>query len=140
MKKVEVTYYCDYCKQVVDTDSDTVRAIMPGRIGYKGSFLADTDDQIRHYHDYCLEHVLTIQYKDEELEPEGVEEEPEPEMEPEPEQEPKEKKKVDHDRIVALYRANPPRSVAWIADDVGCSTQTVINHLTKEGIYEGRRL
>ena len=42
MKKIKVTYYCDYCKQVVDTDSDTVRAILPGRIGYKGSFLADT--------------------------------------------------------------------------------------------------
>lgn len=126
MKTVKITYQCDYCKEVIDTDSDTVRAIMPGRIGYQDSFLADSEDEIRHYHDYCLEHLLTMHF-----------EEPKEEV---PEEELKEKKKVDHDRIVALYQANPPRSVAWIADDVGCSTQTVINHLAKEGIYEGRRL
>jgi len=100
MKKVEVTYYCDYCKQVIDTDSDTVRAILPGRIGYKGSFLADTDDQIRHYHDYCLEHILTIQYKDEELEPEEVEEEPEVELE-----EPKKDRKKDLAKQQSLLNA-----------------------------------
>ena len=133
MKTIKITYQCDYCKEVIDTDSDTVRAILPGRIGYQDSFLPDSEDEIRHYHDYCLEHLLTMRF--EEPEEEVPEEEPEPEFE-----EPKEKKKVDHNRIVALYRANPPRSVAWIADDVGCSTQTVINHLTKEGIYEGRRL
>ena len=135
MKTIKITYQCDYCKEIIDTDSDTIRAILPGRIGYQDSFLPDSEEDIRHYHDYCLEHLLTLHFEENQ-------EEPEPEMEPEPEQEsePKEKKKVDHDRIVALYRANPPRSVAWIADDVGCSTQTVINHLTKEGIYEGRRL
>jgi len=130
LKTIKITYQCDFCKGVIDTDSDTVKAILPGRIGYQDSFLPDSEDEIRHYHDYCLENLLTMRFE----EPE--EEEPEPE----PEQEPKEKKKVDHDRIVALYRANPPRSVAWIADDVGCNTQTVINHLIKEGIYEGRRL
>ena len=131
MKTIKITYQCDFCKGVIDTDSDTVKAILPGRIGYQDSFLPDSEDEIRHYHDYCLEHILTLHFeeKQEEVEPEE-----------EPEEEPKEKKKVDHDRIVALYKANPPRSVAWIADDVGCSTQTVINHLTKEGIYEGRRL
>lgn len=131
MKSVKITYQCDYCREIIDTDSDTVRAILPGRIGYQDSFLADSEDEIRHYHDYCLGHILTLHFEEKQ-------EESEPEEEPE--EEPKEKKKVDHDRIVALYRANPPRSVAWIADDVGCSTQTVINHLTKEGIYEGRRL
>ena len=44
--------------------------------------------------------------------------------------------KTDHDRIVALYTANPPRSVKWIADDMGITPQTVINHLKKEGIYK----
>ena len=44
------------------------------------------------------------------------------------------KKKVDHGRIVALYTANPPRSIEWIADDCRCSQQTVINHLKQEGI------
>lgn len=47
------------------------------------------------------------------------------------------KKTVDHGKIVALYTANPPRSVSWIADEIGCSSQTVINHLKKEGIYKG---
>ena len=46
------------------------------------------------------------------------------------------KKKVDHGRIVALYTANPPRSIEWIADDCKCSQQTVINHLKQEGIYK----
>lgn len=44
--------------------------------------------------------------------------------------------KVDHGRIVALYTANPPRSIEWIADDCRCSQQTVINHLKQEGIYK----
>lgn len=45
-------------------------------------------------------------------------------------------KPADHGRIVALYTANPPRSVKWIADDMKISQQTVINHLKKEGIYD----
>ena len=44
-------------------------------------------------------------------------------------------KEVDHGRIIALYTAKPQRSIAWIADDCKCSKQTVINHLTKAGIY-----
>ena len=47
------------------------------------------------------------------------------------------KKVIDHGKIVALYTANPPRTVSWIADKIGCSVQTVINHLKKEGIYKG---
>ena len=43
---------------------------------------------------------------------------------------------IDHGKIVALYTATPPRSVSWIADDIGCSPQTVINHLKREGIYK----
>lgn len=46
------------------------------------------------------------------------------------------KSEIDHGKIVALYTANPPRSVSWIADDIGCSTKTVINHLKREGIYK----
>lgn len=50
--------------------------------------------------------------------------------------EPKKEKKepVDHGRIVALYKAG--RSMEWIADDVGCSAQTVANHLKKEGLRD----
>lgn len=47
------------------------------------------------------------------------------------------KSEVDHGKIVALYTATPPRSVSWIADEIGCSQQTVINHLQREGIYKG---
>lgn len=119
MKKVEVTYYCDYCKQVVDTDSDTVRAILPGRIGYKGSFLADTDDQIRHYHDYCLEHVLTIQYKDEKPEPE-----PEIELE-----EPKKDRKKDLGKLQSLINAKWTKT--QIADEFGVSEATIYNWINE---------
>ena len=49
------------------------------------------------------------------------------------------KNEVDHGRIVALYRAKPPRSIKWIAEDCKCSQQTVINHLVKEGLYKVKR-
>lgn len=48
-------------------------------------------------------------------------------------------RQVDHGRIVALYTANPPRTIKWIADDCKCSEQTVINHLVKEGIYKTQK-
>ena len=46
------------------------------------------------------------------------------------------KPSVDHDRIVALYTATPPRSIEWIADDCKCSKSTVVNHLVKAGLYQ----
>lgn len=130
MKTIKITYQCDYCKEVINTDSDTVRAIMPGRIGYQDSFLADSEEEIKHYHDYCLEHLLTMRFEEKQEEPE-----PEPVEVSKPE--PVKRERVDHGRIVALYTANrtPRWTVAEIADDVKCSPQTVINHLTKEGIY-----
>ena len=42
---------------------------------------------------------------------------------------------VDHGKICALYKAKPPWGVSKIAEECGCSVQTVINHLQKEGIY-----
>lgn len=39
---------------------------------------------------------------------------------------------VDHGRIIALYRGG--RSIKWIADDCGCSQQSVYNHLKMEGL------
>lgn len=75
------------------------------------------------------------------IEPDAPEE-PAPELTPVedetvPETRPKKKgplAPVDHGKIVALYKAN--RTPVWIADDMGCSLQTVINHLKKEGIYK----
>lgn len=126
MKTITITYCCDYCKQVINQDDETVRAILPGRIGYQEGFQAESDDEIRHYHDYCLEHLLTMEFQEEDSEPEEEEQKPEPVK----------KERVDHGRIVALYTARDPWSIKDIADDVGCIFQTVINHLKKEGLYK----
>ena len=64
-----------------------------------------------------------------------VEKVKEPKPEPKPKEEPKKKAKViDHGKIVACYKGG--RSPQWIADDMGISWQTVVNHLEKEGIYK----
>lgn len=71
-----------------------------------------------------------------------------PDNEPAPEPEPKKRKEekrggvmkpADHGAIVALYTANPPRSIKWIAEDQRISPQTVIKHLKKEGIFDPGR-
>ncbi|MBR2842502.1 MAG: helix-turn-helix domain-containing protein [Lachnospiraceae bacterium] len=69
--------------------------------------------------------------------------EPEPVPEPKPAKQPKQKKqiwepkqdpvRIDHGKIVALYKAK--WSIKKISDEIGCSQQTVINHLKKEGVY-----
>lgn len=41
---------------------------------------------------------------------------------------------VDHGKICALYKAG--WACTKIADEMRCTTQTVINHLKKEGIYK----
>lgn len=77
-----------------------------------------------------------------------MQEEPEPEPVPEPKpakqsKQPKQKKqiwepkqdpvRIDHGKIVALYKAK--WLIKKISDEIGCSQQTVINHLKKEGVY-----
>lgn len=126
MKKVKITYTCDYCGKPIDTDDEAVKALLPGHIGQHDKFEPDTFEEVHHYHDYCLEHLLTLEYQEEEPE----------EEEPVKEEPTETRKRIDHDKIVALYKANPPRTVTWIADDIGCSIQTIINHLKKEGIYK----
>lgn len=69
--------------------------------------------------------------------------EPEPVPEPKPAKQSKQKKqiwepkqdpvRIDHGKIVALYKAK--WSIKKISDEIGCSQQTVINHLKKEGVY-----
>ena len=74
------------------------------------------------------------------------ESEPEPVPEPKPAKQtkqPKQKKqiwepkqdpaRIDHGKIVALYKAQ--WSIKKISDEIGCSQQTVINHLKKAGVY-----
>ena len=68
----------------------------------------------------------------------------EPVPEPKPAKQAKQQKKqiwepkqdpvrIDHGKIVALYKAK--WSIKKISDEIGCSQQTVINHLKKEGVY-----
>ena len=58
---------------------------------------------------------------------------PEPNPEPKPEPKPKQdkpKKTIDHGKIIALHKAG--WSASKIAPEVGCSLQTVINHINAE--------
>lgn len=58
MKSVKISYCCDYCKQPINIDDDTVCVLLPGRIGYQDSLIMDPEDNVRHYHDYCMEFLL----------------------------------------------------------------------------------
>ena len=78
MKKTTVEYFCDYCKQKIDKDSDTVHALLPGRMSVYDEFLACEDD-LHHCHDECMEALLEMTFS-------------EPEPEPEPAPEPKKEK------------------------------------------------
>ena len=71
-----------------------------------------------------------------------AEEEPKEEPKKKPEPKPKKaaskkktlKKNIDDGKIRACYEGG--RSVAWIADEMKLAPQTIINHLTKMGIYK----
>ena len=63
MKFVQTTYQCDYCKQPIDTDSDTVCVLHPCRVGYQDSLIPDPEDSVHHYHDYCMEFLLNRTYQ-----------------------------------------------------------------------------
>ena len=65
------------------------------------------------------------------------EEDPQPEAKPEPEHKPKTESKkkggpagIDHGKLIALHKAG--WSTAKIADELGCSSQTVLNHIKQE--------
>ena len=60
------------------------------------------------------------------------EEEEKPQKEKKVKSEKKADKKIDHGKIVALWRAKWTTNA--IADEIGCSEQTVINHLKQEGL------
>lgn len=58
---------------------------------------------------------------------------PKPEAKPEPEKKAEAKKaapKIDHGKIMALHKAG--WTATKIADEVGCSVQTVINHVNRD--------
>ena len=58
-----------------------------------------------------------------------IHQDPEPKPEPKPKQD-KPKKTIDHGKIIALHKAG--WSASKIAPEVGCSLQTVINHINAE--------
>ena len=127
MKRIRVTYVCDYCGGVINPD-ETIGAIIPGRIGYAHKFIANHDEdgeEVLHYHDFCLENLLTMKYK-------GAETAEEPEADPEPKQEqrkPVKGKHVDTGKIGALAKRGwTPKA---IADDMGISVSAVYSHLKK---------
>jgi len=155
MKTIQIVYTCDYCKRPIDQLSEDVKAIIPGRIGYGDKFMADKGgDDIHHYHDYCLENLLDMEYIEE------TEKAPEPEkseeqgseattqvkdttQELEPQEivpaeevvnpEPKGKDKYDLGKMCSLIQLGPEHgwSMRKIADDIGCSEQTVRNYKAK---------
>ena len=127
MKRIRVTYVCDYCGGVINPD-ETIAAIIPGRIGYAHKFIANHDEdgeEVLHYHDYCMENLLTMKYK-------GAETAEEPAVAPEPKQElkkPVKGKPVDTGKIGALAKRGwTPKA---IADDMGISVSAVYSHLKK---------
>lgn len=58
----EIIYKCDYCGEVIDIDK--VQAVMLGHIGSDDSFIRSYEEELFHYHDYCLENILTMKFKD----------------------------------------------------------------------------
>lgn len=126
MKIVKIAYHCDYCKKTIDTDSDTVCILHPGRIGYQDSIVYDSDDSIRHYHDYCMEHILALTYQEEYSE---KEEEPVPDLEADQLKETKEKtginRKKDLGKLQSLLNAG--WTVKEIREEFNVSDQTVRN-------------
>lgn len=139
--------FCDYCGKQIDA----VYGLVQLRLLDRDRNIWEMVDKETSIPDMCLDCMVNIRsaiFPEELLRKAEPVEDPEEEAvqeavseEPEEQQEPPKKKqiqtrKVDHGRIVALYTANPPRSIRWIADDCKCSEQTVINHLKQEGIYK----
>lgn len=86
MREVKVTYTCDYCGEVIEED-DIVHILHTGRINAHDQVVHDPEDSIRHYHDYCCEHLLCLTAENEQK---FNETKAEPESELEPEDEPTE--------------------------------------------------
>ena len=150
MKTIQIVYTCDYCKRPIDQLSEDVKAIIPGRIGYGDKFMADKGgDDIRHYHDYCLENLLDMEYveeteeapepdKSEKKGPEAItiqEQDtiPEPEPQEEPEAEEDLAKTFDIGKLCSLLQLGPDHGwpVRKIADEIGCTVNKVYYYKRK---------
>ena len=73
MKIIDIKYRCNYCGKLIEPSHDTVMSLVVGQISENHSFLPEADpkpeDQY-HYHDYCLKHLLTLEFKESEKETE----------------------------------------------------------------------
>lgn len=148
MKTIQIVYTCDYCKRPIDQLSEDVRAVIPGRIGYGDKFMADKGgDDIRHYHDYCLENLLDMEYVEETEkapEPEKSEEQGSeanviqeqdtiPEPEPQEDPEPKGKDKYDLGKMCSLIQLGPDKgwTAKKISEEIGCPLSSVYYYQNK---------
>ena len=147
MKKI-ITI-CDYCEKVIETRP---KFIQTGTEVDEDAYTQDEKDFRLDLCDDCFGAISSVlstlileRRKDKEQSAPDQEDEgaaleqqdaAEKQQAPEKKQAAAPTRQVDHGRIVALYTANPPRSIKWIADDCKCSEQTVINHLKKEGLYK----
>jgi len=112
----KICYVCDYCGQ--DIRKSELRAICIGYMTDSGRF--DRTDEFHHYHDYCLEHLLTLHFEEEPEEEEIPDEIPtEEELDQIVEKAKEEndggwmaKKEKDLGRLVAL------RNAGWTAKEL----------------------
>ncbi len=155
MKTVKITYYCDYCKQPIDTDDDAVCVLLPGRIGYQDSLIMDPEDGAHHYHDYCMEYLLCLTASND------TKKDPEPAViaEPEPEEtrekalkragipvidttegKKRDESKKDLPALQAFLDAG--RTGKWCADEFRVAPSTIthwkeeIKQMKKEGTWD----
>lgn len=140
MKIVHIVYKCDYCGHKIDPQS--VEAVVLGNIGHDDAFIPS--DQVYHYHDYCLEHLLTLKFQDDgsllALEDQGdgeaAEEELEPREDTEEAAEPEpEKKKIDLGKVGALLRNG--WSAKEIADEFNIGISSAYYYIKKAKEQEG---
>ncbi len=112
MKTVKITYHCDYCKQPIDTDDDAVCVLLPGRIGYQDSLIMDPEDNVKHYHDYCMEYLLCLTASNDNKK------DPEPEAEPELEKAPKSKQGRGRGPSIDIGKLRSLVAAGWKFDQI----------------------
>ncbi len=116
MKIVTIKYQCDYCKNPIDPGD--VKALLPGTVNAEDQFIGNPDD-LHHYHDYCLEHLLTLNY-----EPPAEETETK-----EKDSDNKKGQSVDYGKIMALLKADwAPKE---IAEEVKVPVSSIYYHIKK---------
>lgn len=128
MKTVKITYFCDYCMKPIEED-DEVMALMSGRIGYGDNFIAD-DNDIMHYHDYCVQNLLTLRYKPEDIVLAPEDDDPDDELDDD-----KPDSGFDYAHLKELMAEK--MTVRKMAEEMGVSPSTIYNHMKKLREAEG---